>query len=148
MKKVLTTLAIFAFMATASTFAAPDAQKIAVVDIQKVISASSQVKSLKTSQESKNKELAAFIKKAQDDVNKQTDDAKKKSLAASYEKQLVQKREANMKDYTTKLKAIDASITAQIGKKASELGYTMVIAKSAVVYGGDDITDAILKVIK
>ena len=123
-------------------------KKIAVVDIQKVVAASSQVKALKASQDAKNKELTAFIKNAQADVNKQTDAKKKKSLAESYEKQLKQKREANVKEYTTKLKAADANITAQIGKKATELGYTMVLPKSAVVWGGDDITDTILKVIK
>ena len=141
MKKLLTILSL-------SAYAAPEAQKIAVVDIQKVVAASSQVKALKASQDAKNKELTAFIKNAQADVNKQTDAKKKKSLAESYEKQLKQKREANVKEYTTKLKAADANITAQIGKKATELGYTMVLPKSAVVWGGDDITDTILKVIK
>lgn len=149
MKKVLTILSVLTLMmTTAAAFAEPQPPKIAVVDIQKVVAASSQVKALKSSQEAKNKELAAFIKKAQADVNKQTDVKKKKSLAESYEKQLAQKREANLKEYTTKLKAADAAITAQIGKKATELGYTMVLPKSAVVYGGDDITATVLKTIK
>ena len=146
MKKLLTILSLSALLMTTAAYAAPEAQKIAVVDIQKVVAASSQVKALKASQDAKNKELTAFIKNAQADVNKQTDAKKKKSLAESYEKQ--QKREANVKEYTTKLKAADANITAQIGKKATELGYTMVLPKSAVVWGGDDITDTILKVIK
>ena len=148
MKKILSILAVSSVMLSSFAFAAPEPQKIAVVDIQKVVSASAQVKALKASQEAKNKELAAFIKKAQEDVNKQTDVNKKKSLAESYEKQLKTKREANIKDYTTKLKAADANITAQIGKKATELGYTMVIPKSTVIWGGDDITETVLKGIK
>ena len=148
MKKILSILAVSSVMLSSVAFAAPEPQKIAVVDIQKVVSASAQVKALKASQEAKNKELAAFIKKAQEDVNKQTDVNKKKSLAESYEKQLKTKREANIKDYTIKLKAADANITAQIGKKATELGYTMVIPKSTVIWGGDDITETVLKGIK
>ena len=148
MKKILSILAVSSMMLSSVAFAAPEPQKIAVVDIQKVVSASAQVKALKASQEAKNKELAAFIKKAQEDVNKQTDINKKKSLSESYEKQLKTKREANIKDYTTKLKAADANITAQIGKKATELGYTMVIPKSTVIWGGDDITETVLKGIK
>ena len=148
MKKILSILAVSSVMLSSFAFAAPEPQKIAVVDIQKVVSASAQVKALKVSQEAKNKELAAFIKKAQEDVNKQTDVNKKKSLAESYEKQLKTKREANIKDYTTKLKAADANITAQIGKKATELGYTMVVPKSTVIWGGDDITETVLKGIK
>ena len=148
MKKFLLLSISALVIMTTTVFAEPQAQKIAVVDIQKVVTASAQVKALKASQEAKNKELAAFIKKAQADVNKQTDVKKKKSMATSYEKQIASKREANLKEYTSKLKAIDASITAQIGKKATELGYTMVLPKSAVVYGGDDITSTIIKVIK
>lgn len=148
MKKILSILAVSSMMLSSVAFATSEPQKIAVVDIQKVVSASAQVKALKASQEAKNKELAAFIKKAQEDVNKQTDVNKKKSLAESYEKQLKTKREANIKDYTTKLKAADANITAQIGKKATELGYTMVIPKSTVIWGGDDITETVLKGIK
>ena len=148
MKKILSILAVSSMMLSSVAFAAPEPQKIAVVDIQKVVSASAQVKALKASQEAKNKELAAFIKKAQEDVNKQTDVNKKKSLAESYEKQLKTKREANIKDYATKLKAADADITAQIGKKATELGYTMVIPKSTVIWGGDDITETVLKGIR
>ncbi len=146
LKRIIASAVILLFCT--SVFAAPTTPKIAVVDIQKVVAASSQVKTLRSSQEAKNKELAKFIKNAQADVNKQTDANKKKSLAAQYEKQLVAKREANAKEYAAKLKAADANITAAIGKKATEMGYTMVLPKSAVVYGGDDITAEILKVIK
>ena len=149
MKKVLTILSVLTLMmTTTAAFAEPQPPKIAVVDIQKVVAASSQVKALKSSQEAKNKELAAFIKKAQADVNKQTDAKKKKELAEQYEKQLAAKREANAKDYAAKLKAADQNITSQIGKKAAEMGYTMVLPKSAVIYGGDDITATVLQVIK
>ncbi len=148
LNKIVTLSLASVMMLSTAVFAAPQAQKIAVVDIQKVVSASSQVKALKASQDAKNKELTAFIKKAQADVNKQTDDAKKKSLAAQYEKQLAQKREANAKEYATKLKAADENITSQIGKKATEMGYTMVLPKSAVIFGGDDITATVLQVIK
>lgn len=147
-KRAITLSLVSLLMFATSAFAAPEAQKIAVVDIQKVVASSAQVKALKSTQEVRNKELSEFIKKAQADVNKQTDEKKKKALAAQYEKQLVTKREAYAKDYATKLKATDASITEQIGKKAIEMGYTMVMPKSAVVYGGDDITATILKVIK
>ena len=148
LKKIiaLSTAALVLF--TASVMAAPQAQKIAVVDIQKVVAASSQVKALKKSQEAKNKELTNFIKNAQADVNKQTDAKKKKELAEKYEKQLASKREANAKEYASKLKAADTTITAQISKKATELGYTMVLPKSGVICGGDDITATVLQVIK
>ena len=139
---------IVLFLAVNTVFAAPQPQKIAVVDLQKVVAKSSQVQSLKTLQQKKNKELVTFIKNAQADINKQTDPNKKKTLAANYEKQIQQKREANAKEYTTKLKAADNNITAIISKKATEMGYTMVVPKSSVICGGDDITGTILQIIK
>ena len=147
-KKIITLSMTLAILCSTAAFAAPSPQKIAVVDIQKVVASSSQVKALKSSQEAKNKELTTFIKNAQADVNKQTDAKKKKELAEKYEKQLASKREANAKDYAAKLKAADETITSQIGKKAAEMGYTMVLPKSVVIYGGDDITATILQVIK
>ena len=136
------------FLAGNAVLAAPQPQKIGVVDLQKVVAKSSQVQSLKTLQQKKNKELVTFIKNAQADINKQTDPNKKKTLAANYEKQIQQKREANAKEYTTKLKAADNNITAIISKKATEMGYTMVVPKSSVICGGDDITGTILQIIK
>ena len=136
------------FLAGNAVLAAPQPQKIAVVDLQKIVAKSSQVQSLKTLQQKKNKELVTFIKNAQADINKQTDPNKKKTLAANYEKQIQQKREANAKEYTTKLKAADNNITAIISKKATEMGYTMVVPKSSVICGGDDITGTILQIIK
>lgn len=81
MKKLLTILSLSALLMTTAAYAAPEAQKIAVVDIQKVVAASSQVKALKASQDAKNKELTASLKMHRQTVNKQTDAKKKKSLA-------------------------------------------------------------------
>ena len=130
-----------------SAFAATE-QKIAVVDINKVVSASSQVKILSKAQQAKAKAMAKFVKEAEKDIAKQTTEEAKKQLTAKYEKQFIEKKQANAKEYSLKLKEIDKNITAQIAQQAKSMGYTMVIAKSAVVVSGDDITDAIVKVVK
>ena len=148
LNKIILSGLMVLFMAGNMVFAAPQAQKIAVVDLQKVVAKSSQVQSLKALRDRRNKELLNFIKTAQADVNKQTDAAKKKSLATSYEKQIQAKRDANLKEYTTKLKAADTNITNLISKKATEMGYAMVLPKSSVISGGDDITATILQIIK
>ena len=66
-KKIITLSMTLAMLCSTAVFAAPSPQKIAVVDIQKVVASSSQVKALKSSQEAKNKELTNFIKNAQAD---------------------------------------------------------------------------------
>ena len=58
------------------------------------------------------------------------------------------KKEAIAKSYQTKLQAIDKSITATIEAQAKAQGYDIVLAKTSVLYGGQDITAAIAKVVK
>lgn len=122
--------------------------KIAIVDVQKVVNKSSQIQALKREQENKRKELAQFIKKAGEDIKKQPDEAKKKAIAQKYDKELKAKQEANAKAYKTKLEAADKNINSIIIQQAKAMGYDIVLAKGIVLYGGDDITESILKVIK
>ena len=136
------------FVALSCSLAQANVKKVAVVDIQKVVNKSAQVQALKRDREAKNKELANFIKKAGEDIKKQTDPAKKKSIATSFDKQLKAKQEANAKAYQTKLETIDKSINATIVQQAKAMGYDLVLTKGVVLYGGDDITEAILKVVK
>ena len=139
MLKKIFSLGLFIFLC--ANIAQADVKKVAIVDIQKVVNKSAQVQALKKEQDTKKKELANFIKKAGEDIKK-ADPAKKKSIAENYDKQLKNKQEANAKAYKTKLEAIDKSINATIVQQAKAMGYDVVL------YGGDDITEAILKVVK
>ena len=146
MKKNL--LIILIFLTTLSSTVQAAIDKIAIVDMQKVISKSSQVQALKNEQDKKRKELAQFIKKAGEDIQKQTDPTQKKALAQKYDKDLKAKQNENAKTYKTKLEAVDKSINTIIAQQAKLMGYDAVYIKGAIIYGGDDITESILKVIK
>lgn len=144
MMKKLFSLALFL------AFCAPvfAVEKIAVVDVQKVVRQSSQVQAIKKEQEAKAKEFAALIKKANDEVKAQTDDAKKKAIVQKYEKEIATKREASAKVFQAKLEAFDKTVTAKIAEYAKTNGYDVVLVKGATLYGGTDITDAISKAVK
>lgn len=122
--------------------------KVAIVDVPKVVANSSQVADLKNEQAKKRNELVQFMNKAKSEVDAQQDATKKKALAQKYEKEFIAKREAIAKDYTKKLEAIDANITNVIVKQAQTMGYDVVLAKTAVLYGGDNITETIIKNVK
>ena len=122
--------------------------RIAVVDVQKVVASSAQVKALKADREAKLKDLATFVQTARTNVSKEKDANKKKALEAKYNKELNAKRNAIQKDYTNKLTNIDKSISATIAQKAKAANYSKVLAKGEVLYGGEDITAEIQKVVK
>ncbi|MBQ3640841.1 OmpH family outer membrane protein [bacterium] len=122
--------------------------KVAVVDVQKVVANSSQVKALKADQQKKGKELSTFIENAKVALDKEKDAAKKKALEEKYNKEFKTKREAMQKTYETKLLEIDKNISNVIISSAKQNGYDLVLAKGVVLAGGIDITSAISKQVK
>lgn len=148
MFKKLLSLTLVGIITGITATALADVQKIAVVDVQAVVSKSAQVKALKKEREAKSQELVKFINNAGADIKKQTDPKKKEELAKKYEKELNAKKEANAKAYKAKLQAIDKSISDTITSQAKAMGYDMVLTKGVVLYGGDDITEAVSKVVK
>ena len=134
----------------ANNFAMSDisTQKIAVVDIQSVVAKSTQVKTLKDEQTKKAEELAKWLDSVNADVKKQTTEENKQKLLKKYNDELARKKETNAKEYAQKLSAIDKNISDTIASQAKLKGYDIVIAKSSVLYGGEDITEQIAKALK
>ena len=123
--------------------------KVAVVDIQAVVNASPQVQALKKENETNAKDLKKWVETCKKDVDKQKTQAAKDKLTKKYDDQLKRKQEANQKAYKEKLQAIDKSINDTIVKEAQTKGYELVITKQgAILYGGVDITNDLIKVVK
>ena len=123
-------------------------QRIAVVDVQAVVSKSAQVQALKKEQQAKMQDLEKWLKTAQADVEKQKTQEGKEKLLKKYNAEFAKKKEAIAKDYAARLQAVDKSITDTIATQARLKGYNMVISKGVVVFGGDDITADVQKVVK
>ena len=119
------------------------ADSIAVVDLQKIVSSSSQVKQLKQEHEKKMDELNKIIVNARGVISNETDSAKILQLEEKYTKEFNAKKSALEKEYNTRLSAIEKTIQDEIAKKAQKDKYDYVFAKSVVLYGGKDITNEI-----
>lgn len=130
-----------------ATTAAP-ASSIAVVDVAQVINNNSQVKALKEKQEKKSEALKTWIDAARADVEKQKTQAAKDSLTQKYNKELQSKVDTQKKELYAESTKIDAKIGEAIAKQAQAGGYSVVLVKGAVLYGGTDITEAVKKLAK
>jgi outer membrane protein len=122
--------------------------KMAVVDVNRIVNASSQVTALKAEEAVKIQELQNFVQKVQQEAAAEKDEAKKKEIIGKYEKDILLKKNAIESDYAKKLQQIDADITKVIREVAQKKGMTVVVAKNNVIFGGDDITNIVLEEIK
>lgn len=122
--------------------------KVAVVDVPKVVAASSQVNNLKVDQRTKLQKIASFIDKAKSDVNAEKNPTAKKALEDKYNQELQNQKAQLDKDYATKLSAIDKNISLAISKKAKDLNCDLVVAKSVVLYSNGDVPDLTNDIIK
>ena len=144
MKKLLVMLAILA-ISTSSSMAV---SKVAVVDVNAVVTNSSQVKALKAEQQQKMKELETWLKTVKADVEKQKTKEGKEKLVKKYDADFAKKQQVIKDNYKKKLQEIDTNITRKIETQAKLKGYTVVLSKNSVLYGGDDITADIINAVK
>ena len=121
---------------------------IAVVDLQRIVSNSSQVKSLKQEHSRKIAELDKILVNARGEISNEKDPAKVLLLEDKYMKEFSTKRDTLERDYNTRLEAIEKNIKSEIAKKAQKDSYDYVFAKSVVLYGGKDITPELINTIK
>ena len=126
----------------------PANYNVAVVDVQKVISQSSQVAALKKDQQAKMNNLIVFVDTARKNIAKEKDSKKRKVLEDKYNKEFDEKKAAIEKEYIAKLKVIDTNISDIVNAKAKAGNYNLVLAKGVVLFGGTDITAEISKAVK
>lgn len=124
------------------------ATEVAYVDVQKVVEASKRVQALKKEQQLKTKELMNFVEKARKDVASVSDTKKKQALEEKYNKELNVRKEKMEKDYSAKLKSIETFIAGVVEQQAKAKGFDMVITKNIVIYGGVDITNDVIKLLR
>jgi len=145
MKKTLLTSAIILGL---TSMTPAFAERIAVVDVPAVVAQSQQVQALKKEQTKKIQDLEKWLTTVRADVEKQKTEEGKDKLLKKYNAEFAKKKEAIAKDYQARLKAVDKSISETIAQQAKAKGYDIVISKGMVLYGGDDITADINKVVK
>ena len=125
-----------------------NATNIAVVDVQAIVNSSAQVKSLREAQSSKINELNIWLQNAQNEVNAEQYKERQQALLQKYNAEFALKRRDIALQYQQELKAISNSISQTVETEAKKKGYSMVIAKNIVIYGGVDITEDIAKMVK
>ena len=133
--------------AKAKTSQQSNTNGIAVVDVQAIVNSSAQVKALRETQASKIKELNLWLQNAQNEVNTEQDKERQQALLQKYNAEFVLKKRDIALQYQQELKIVSDNITQTVASEAKKKGFSMVIAKNIVVFGGEDITEEIAKIV-
>ena len=132
----------------AKTSTQSNTSSIAVIDVQAIVNSSAQVKALREAQAAKINELNLWLRNAQNEVNAEQDKERQQALLQKYNAEFALKRRDIALQYQQELKTASDNISQTVAKEAEKKGYSMVIAKNIVVYGGVDITENIARIIK
>lgn len=122
--------------------------RVAVVDIQKIVASSSEIRALKLDQDKQVKNMQTTIEKARAEIAKEKDPAKVSALEEKYRNEINRQKLALDTSYNNKLTAIDNKIKTAVVEKARSMNYNMVLPKNTVLFGGDDITEQVSTIIK
>ena len=118
--------------------------KIAVVDVQRVVSQARPVAELRQDVQTQMGNLQQWIDASNAEINKIESQEKKDALTKQRQAELSQKQQAIQSDYAEKLQKLDAELTATIEKTAKAEGFNMTLTKNSVATGGVDITDKVI----
>lgn len=121
--------------------------RVAVVDVQKIVSNSSEITTLKAEQEKQIQNLEKTINKAREEISKENNPDKIAQLEEKYRNEINKQKLALDTSYNSKLTAIDNKIKTAIVEKARSMNYNIVLPKNTVLFGGDDITEQVSSII-
>ena len=121
--------------------------RVAVVDVQKIVSNSSEITTLKAEQEKQIQNLEKTINKAREEISKEKNPDKIAQLEEKYRNEINKQKLAIDTSYNSKLTAIDNKIKTAIVEKARSMNYNIVLPKNTVLFGGDDITEQVSSII-
>lgn len=122
--------------------------RVAVVDIQRIVANSSEINALKIEQEKQLESLQNTINKARNEISKEKDSKKVMQLEEKYRNEINEQKIALDTAYNSKLTAIDNKIKTAVVEKARSMNYNIVLPKNTVLFGGDDITEQVSKIMK
>ncbi len=123
-------------------------QKVAYVNVAKLLSSSKVLKAAEDTKTKQTKEMLNWYDTASADIQKQSTPELRQQAIKKYEAQLTQKKK-NIKDaYAKKVNEVDAQLSNIISQKAKEMGYDIVFRSDAVLYGGNDITSSVVPLVK
>ena len=123
-------------------------QKIAVVDLQRVIVSSKDVAALKGTRDSQIQNLKNMAEEANKKIKAEKDEEARKVLSEKYLALINNQKETFDKQYDAALQASDQKLNDIIKSIAQKEGLSVIVNKASIIEGGVDITDTVIDMVK
>ena len=127
---------------------AGNAQRIAVVDLQRVILASKDVAALKVTRDNQIQSLKMMADDANNKIKEEKNESARKKMSEEYLNRINAQKENYDKLYASALQASDQKLNDTIKAVAQKEGLNVVVNKASVIEGGIDITDSVIDLVK
>lgn len=121
---------------------------IGVIDLQRVVSVSKDVTTLRTNRQAQIAELQKMADDANAKIDEIKNDDEKKAATEKYLAEIQAKKAEFDNAYNASLKASDTKIQDIISSVAEKKDISVVLNKTSVVSGGIDITEAVVDLVK
>ena len=122
--------------------------KYGYVDVNKVVASSKAVQKANKERAAEKKKIIKFIEESANKMNKEEDEKKREEMKNNFDLELTARKSEMSKSYGEKLMKINNDINAELIKIAKDKDYQLILTKDAVLYGGDDLTQDLIKVVK
>lgn len=137
-----------AISAQGLSFAEEVQGKYGIVDVKKVVNSSKSVNELKKQRQEQKEKVLKFVKESNAKVSAEKDPAKQEELKKKLNNDLQYMTNTYDKNYKDGLLKINDEINADIAKIGKEKQYDLILTTDAVLYGGQNITNEIVKEVK
>ena len=133
---------------TSTTSSLTNNSKIAVVDVQALVSQTPSVLALREERQNQIAGLQQWVNGANAEINQLTDQNAKAALFQKYQLEFNQRQQMLQTEYAQKVQSIDAELSKLIADVAKQEKLEYVFAKGIVVFGGTDITSKVAELLK
>ena len=127
---------------------AGNVQRVAVVDLQRVIVESKDVAALKGTRDSQIQALQKLADEANEKIKAETNEESRKAKSEQYLAVINNQKETFDKQYAAALQASDQKINDTIKAVAKKQGLSIIVDKASIIDGGIDITDSVIDLVK
>ncbi len=122
--------------------------EFAVIDLQKVVPASKDLNALRDERMKQVQDLQKMAETANEKIKAIENEEERKKASEDAVKEINAKKAEYDKTYQTTLEASNKKLEEIIKAVATEKGLNVILLKTVVLQGGQDITDAVIEKIK